>query len=74
MKEDDIRKAMEQAWMEQEMHRKFKSGNLKKEDHLGVDKNVRIISRWILQKQCMRVWSGFKRFRICTSGRLSRKA
>jgi hypothetical protein len=22
----------------------------------------------------MRVWSGFKRFRICTSGRLSRKA
>jgi hypothetical protein len=53
----------------QEMHAKFRFGKLKGRNHLeDLGTDGRIISKWILKKQGVKVWIGFISFRIWTSG------
>jgi hypothetical protein len=57
--------------MEDENTQKILSEKMKSRDHLeqfGVDK--RMILKWILKKQCVKVWTGITRIRIGYSGGL----
>ena len=48
----------------------FQWGNLKEDEHLqDPDNDDRTILKWILNKYLSRVWTGFIKFRILTSGK-----
>jgi hypothetical protein len=53
------------------MHTEFWLENLEGRNHLGdLSIDERIILKWILKKQGMRMWTGFMWLRIRTNSRL----
>jgi hypothetical protein len=60
------------TWGRSEIHTKFWLESLKGKDHHLEDLSIdeRIILKWILRKQCERVWTGFIRLRRGTIGGL----
>jgi hypothetical protein len=57
------------TWKNREMHIKFWSENFKERDLEAIDTERKIL-KWILQKQCEMVWTGFIWLRKGISGGL----